>query len=340
MPRHSNALMTMAAFIIVIAGAKAAQAIVAPFLLAVFIAVISAPLLLWLEGHGVPRILSFIVVTAGVVGVFMGIGVIIGNSMDGFLTSLPELQIKLSAFSAQALEWVQQVGIPLDISALPAGLDPANVLNTAGSFLKSTTKILSSSFLIFLMVTFMLFETVSLRAKLHILSEKSPQNLEAVELFMKNLKRYLAIKSLASVATGVIIGVALSFLGIKYALLWGMIALLMNYIPTIGSVLAAIPVVLVTLAEGDWQQVLWVVAVFALVNVMIGNFIEPRFMGKGLGISTLVVLLSLLFWGWVLGSVGMFLAIPLTMSMKIALDVNPKTQWISLLISDYRGNSR
>lgn len=338
-PKPSNALVSMAAFIIVIAGVKAAQTIVSPLLLAVFIAVISAPLLFWLESHGAPRILSFLLVTASVVGVFMGLGAIVGSSMDGFLASLPEVQTKLSSITEEGVLWLQSMGVPINVTSLPEGFNPANALSAAGGFLKSMTKVLSNSFLIFLMVLFMLFETTSLRAKLGALSEKSPERLEAVELFISNLKRYLAIKSLSSLATGGLIAIALSFLGVKYALLWGVLAFLLNYIPTIGSVLAAIPAILVTLVEGDGSTALWVAGIFLATNVLIGNLLEPRFMGKGLGLSTLVVLLSLLFWGWVFGTVGMFLAIPLTMSMKIALDVNPNTQWLALLLSDYSGEN-
>jgi AI-2 transport protein TqsA len=187
------------------------------------------------------------------------------------------------------------------------------------------------------MVTFMLFETVSMQAKLDYFAKKNRENLKIAETFITNLKQYLAIKTLASLATGVVIGVILILMDVKYAMLWGLLAFLLNYIPTIGSILAAIPAVLVTLVEINLSASLWVMLVFVVVNIAIGNFIEPRFLGRGLGISTLVVLLSLLFWGWVFGPAGMFLAVPLTMSLKIALDTNPKTRWIAVLLSDYRG---
>ncbi|MBE0495516.1 MAG: AI-2E family transporter [Campylobacterales bacterium] len=336
---RSSALMALAAFVIVIAGVKAAQVIMVPFLLAVFIAIISAPLLLLLEKLGMPRILSFLIVLAGVVGIMMGVGMIVGNSMNGFLSSLPEIQRKLSFVVNDGIAWLKGMGVPIDMSAPPQGFDPSSAITTAGAFLRSMSQILSNSFLIFLMVTFMLFETVSMRAKVSFFAQKNPENLHIVETFIQNLKRYLAIKTVASFATGVLIGVVLSAMGVKYALLWGLLAFLLNYIPTIGSILAAIPAVLVTLVELDVGAALWVLSVFVAVNVAIGNFIEPRFLGRGLGISTLMVVVSLLFWGWVLGPAGMFLAVPLTMSVKIALDANPRTRWIAMILSDYRGET-
>ncbi|NLC27871.1 MAG: AI-2E family transporter [Campylobacteraceae bacterium] len=336
---RANALFALAAFVIVIAGIKATQVIMVPFLLAIFIAIISAPLLLWLEGLGLPRILAFLMVTAGVVGILTGIGTIVGTSMNGFLNTLPEIQHKLTNLANEGIEWLQSVGISMDLNTLPKGFDPANAITTAGAFLRSMSQILSNSFLIFLMVTFMLFETVSMKAKLDYFAKRNAENLKMAETFITNLKRYLAIKTLASFTTGVVIGFILTLMGVKYAMLWGLLAFLLNYIPTIGSILAAIPAVLVTLVEVNLGASLWVMSVFVVVNIAIGNFIEPRFLGRGLGISTLVVLLSLLFWGWVLGPAGMFLAVPLTMSVKIALDANPKTRWIAVLLSDYRGDA-
>lgn len=336
---RASALMALAAFVVVIAGIKSAQVIMVPFLLAVFIAIISAPLLLWLEGHGLPRILAFLMVTAGVVGILTGIGTIVGASMNGFMGSLPEIQQKLGRLAIDGMAWLKEVGIPVDTEHLPQGFDPAKAITTAGTFLRSMSQILSNSFLIFLMVTFMLFETVSMQAKLNYFASRNRENLKIAETFITNLKRYLAIKTLASLATGCLIGLVLMIMGVKYAMLWGLLAFLLNYIPTIGSILAAIPAVLVTLVEINLGASFWVMLVFVVVNIAIGNFIEPRFLGRGLGISTLVVLLSLLFWGWVLGPAGMFLAVPLTMSVKIALDANPKTRWIAVLLSDYRGET-
>lgn len=334
---RSSALIALAAFVVVIAGIKSAQVIMVPFLLAVFIAIISAPLLLWLEGHGLPRILAFLLVIAGVVGILTGVGTIVGASMNGFLDSLPEIQRKLGTVALDGMDWLKKIGVPVDMEHLPQGFDPAKAITTAGTFLRSMSQILSNSFLIFLMVTFMLFETVSMQAKLDYFANRNRENLKIAETFITNLKRYLAIKTLASLVTGTVIGVVLILMGVKYAMLWGLLAFLLNYIPTIGSILAAIPAVLVTLVEVNVGASLWVMLVFVMVNIAIGNFIEPRFLGRGLGISTLVVLLSLLFWGWVLGPAGMFLAVPLTMSVKIALDANPRTRWIAVLLSDYRG---
>lgn len=339
--KTTNILLTLAALVIVIAGVKLASSIVIPFLLAIFIAFISAPLLLWFEEKLLfPKALSFLIVTAIVIGVLVIIASVIANSLDGFLDSIPALQNKLTNLTDGTIKKLESLGFSVNVKAFSQMANPAKIFSNAGIFLKSTSKILSNSFLIFIMVAFMLFETHSLNAKLQILSKKSSKGLKAVETFAKNLNRYLVIKSLASFATGAIIAFVLTLMDIKYALVWGVVAFLLNFIPTIGSILAALPAILMSLVEYDLATALWVMMVFVFTNVLIGNFVEPRFLGRGLGLSTLVVFLSLLFWGWILGVAGMFLAVPLTMSLKIALEINEDTKWISLLLSSYDGKTK
>ncbi len=142
----------------------------------------------------------------------------------------------------------------------------------------------------------------------------------------------MVIKTLVSLATGIAIAIWLGVLGVDYAMLWGLLAFLLNYVPNIGSIIAAIPAVLLALVQLGVGSALLAALGFLVVNAAIGNVIEPRFMGRGLGLSTLVVFLSLVFWGWVLGPVGMLLSVPLTMTVKIALESNEDTRWIAILL--------
>ena len=129
-----------------------------------------------------------------------------------------------------------------------------------------------------------------------------------------------------------LIGLLLWLLSVPYPVLWGTLAFLLNYIPTIGSILAGIPAVLLSLVVGGPSLAAWVVVVYLVVNNLIGSFLEPRFMGSRLGLSPLIVLLSMIFWGWVLGPVGMFLSVPITMTLKIALEGTPETRGIAMLM--------
>jgi len=143
---------------------------------------------------------------------------------------------------------------------------------------------------------------------------------------------YMVLKAIISMFTGLIVWIALVIIGTDYAFLWAVVAFLFNFIPNIGSIIAAVPAVLLTLVQlGAFSSII-VSLLYIVINVLIGSVVEPKVMGKGLGLSTLVVFLSLIFWGWLLGIVGMLLSIPLTIMVKIILDENEKTRWISVLL--------
>ena len=161
----------------------------------------------------------------------------------------------------------------------------------------------------------------------------SDKTLGDLAAFMASVNHYLVIKAVMSLITGLAIALYLVILGIDFAVIWGSLAFFMNFIPYIGSIIAAIPAVTLALLDAGPVIALSVAAGFVAVNIVVGNVLEPRYLGKGLGLSTLVVFLSLLFWGWIFGPVGMFLSTPLTMIVKIALENDPRSRWISVLLS-------
>jgi predicted PurR-regulated permease PerM len=178
----------------------------------------------------------------------------------------------------------------------------------------------------------MLIEASSFPIKLHTIFGDEQNALENFDKFINTVKQYMAIKTWVSLATGIAVFIWLVIIGVNYAVLWGLLAFFLNYVPNIGSIIAAIPAVLLALIQLGFVKSIIVAGGFTVINLLIGNVIEPRFMGRGLGLSTLVVFLSLLFWGWVLGPVGMLLSVPLTMTAKIALDSREETRWLAILL--------
>jgi AI-2 transport protein TqsA len=142
----------------------------------------------------------------------------------------------------------------------------------------------------------------------------------------------MSMKTIISMVTGIFIALAMSLIGLDYPVLWGVLAFMLNFVPNIGSIIAAVPAVMLALVQLGYAPALIVAAVYIAVNVIIGSIVEPKYMGKGLGLSTLVVFVSLVFWGWVLGPVGMLLSVPLTITVKLALDSEPETQWLGQLL--------
>jgi len=153
---------------------------------------------------------------------------------------------------------------------------------------------------------------------------------------LQNLGRYLGIKTIVSLATGICAGILTWSLGLDFPLLWAMLAFLLNYVPTIGSIIAAVPAVLLALVQLGPGAAGATAVGFAAINVVFGNIIEPRLMGYGVGISPLVIFVGLVFWGFIFGPVGMLLSVPLTMTLKLSLESDERTRWIAILIGSER----
>jgi predicted PurR-regulated permease PerM len=150
----------------------------------------------------------------------------------------------------------------------------------------------------------------------------------------------MKIKTIINLLTGLVTAIGLWLLGVEYALLWGILMFFLNYIPNIGQIIASIPPILLALLDQGTTTAIVVTVWLVMVNTAFGYGVEPRYLEKGLGISSLVVLLSLIFWGWLLGPIGMFLSAPLTMVLKIVLQNDPKTNWIAVLLSNHVSNSQ
>ena len=325
-------LVDLAAFIVVVAGMKAAQPILVHFLLSAFIAVTCAPLVSWLNRHRVPTSLSVILVVFGLLGCGLLIAVFIGSSLNDFSQSLPIYQARLQEELSGLLGVLSEVGIDISNETILEYFDPGMAMEMVASTLSGLGGALTNAFLIILTVVFILMEASGLPKKLKRALHDPVASLQGFDEFAIGVNRYLVIKTVVSVITGLVIAGWLWMLEIDYPFLWGLVAFLLNYVPNIGSIIAAIPAVLLGFVQYGITIAGLAALGYVFANIVMGNIIEPRYMGRGLGLSTLVVFLSLVFWGWVLGPVGMLLSIPLTMIVRIALGSNEETRWISVLL--------
>ena len=332
--RIQSVLLAAAAFVVVVAGLKAASALVNPFLLAVFIAVISTPLIFWLEARRIPRGVALFAVILAVVGVLFGLSVVVGASVNDFTNDLPRYTERLKGQFGSLVETLRGLGIdlPQDRDGVLDHVNPAWVLELAGQLFNGFGVVLANAFLILLTVVFILLEAASFSGKLYAIARNAHLTRASVDAFTGTVRRYLAIKSLMSLGTGAAVWIWLTLLGVDYPVLWGLLAFLLNYVPNIGSIIAAVPAVLLALVQLGPAAAAWSAAGYLAINVVFGNVLEPRFMGRGVGLSPLVVFLSLIFWGWVLGPVGMFLSVPLTITAKIALAASDETRWAAVLL--------
>ena len=331
----ARALIVAAAVAIVLLFLQAAESVVAPVLLAVFIAVVAAPPLRWMQRKGVPKwgalaLVAFVLLDVGSISALIATG-----ALEGLRDSLPGYQERLTLLNEQLGLWLEGIGIANSKEAVPDIFDPALVAALVRLALSNVGAIFATGLLVLLAVVFMLLEAPGLSLKLQTalgLTEDSEARLQRV---LDALNRYMVIKTGTSLATALFIWVWLSFLGIDFAVLWAILAFLLNFIPYVGALMMAVPAVLMALVQTDLQTTLLVVLGYLLANTLIGSVLEPRIMGRGLGISPLAVFLSLLLWSWVLGTVGAFLSVPLTMVLMIALETRPQTRPIPILLGPH-----
>jgi predicted PurR-regulated permease PerM len=326
-------LLGAAAFVIVVAGMRAADTIVIPFLVSLFAAVLCGPPVFWLSRKGLPQWLAMVVVAAAITGAGLGMAAVIGNSINGFMLQLPAYQTRLQELTTTTIAWLNQQGISLTSQVLRDVADPAGIMAMLALLASGLGALVANTLFILLTVIFMLIEASGFPAKLRTaLGEAHSIELPDFGRFAASLQHYLVIKTWMSLATGVGAAIWLAILGVDFPVLWGLLAFLLNYVPNIGSIIAAVPPVLLAMLQYGVQSALLVTIGYIVLNVVFGSVIETRLLGRGVGLSTLVVFLSLVFWGWVLGPVGLLLSIPLTMAVKILLASSDDTRWVAILL--------
>ena len=325
-------LLLMAAFVIVVAGMKAAESLLVPFLLSLFIAIISSPLLSLMKRFGLPNGLAIVSIILLILIFGIVIVAVVGSSVNDFRTDLPEYQHKLLALSDALQQRLAKLGVNIELTQWREIFNPNTAFAFLGNTLAQFGNMMTSALLILLTVSFILAEEVRFIDKLRYNLGTSQKTLDALHRFTAGVNKYMAIKTMISVITGLVATVSLMIIGVDYAVLWGLMAFLLNFVPTLGSLLAAIPPVLLAMVQLGVSSAVVTALVYVVINISIGSIVEPRLMGKGLNLSALVVFLSLVFWGWVLGPVGMLLSVPLTMTVKIALENFADTRWLSVML--------
>jgi predicted PurR-regulated permease PerM len=228
----------------------------------------------------------------------------------------------------------EEYGYKIEVTSISEALNFNSFFTFSTNILGSIGTFLSKFLLLIIGVAFILAEAKSFEKKLKIIFKQNHRKLEKFQLFTHNIQKYFLVKSATSFLTGFIITITLIYFDVDYPVLWGVLAMLFNFVPVIGSIIASIPAILLSLLSGDTNTTIVLIVLYMIINISISNIIEPKLMGKELGLSPLVIFFSLILWGYVLGIVGMFLAVPITMTLKIAFDSNKDTLWIGILMSD------
>jgi AI-2 transport protein TqsA len=325
-------LVIAAALVIVIWGINLAQSVLVSFLVAVFLAVLGTPPVLWLERKRIHSIAAVLIVMTCMVIILMAVGGFVGASLNSFTDSMPSYQQRIREQVTVVNGLLANKGMRITEKMLLEYINPEALMRLAVGMIGGLGTALSNIILILLTVTFILLEASSFPVKLRAVLGDPQQSFPQYTKFVNDVKRYMIIKTGISMTAGILIGLWLYILGVDSPILWGFLAFLLHYVPNVGSIIAAIPAVLVTLVQLGIGSAVLTAAGYLAVNFILGNVVEPRLMGWRLGLSTLVVFLSLIFWGSLLGLIGVVLCIPLTMMLKFACENNKSTQWIAVLL--------
>jgi predicted PurR-regulated permease PerM len=326
-------LLTAAALVVVIAGMRASAGIMVPFLLAVFVAVISAPLYQGMKRRGLPSAVAMLALVLIMLAAMLLLVGVIERAVGVLSGNLPTY---LAAFFAQTDKiwaWLGTHGIELPEATLRDSFNPQVLLRHAGTVASTLGDVLVTTFIVVLVAIFILLEASALPEKMRGVHGLSSDTWSRLSQIVADVRRYMFLKTIMSLLTGALVALWLLALGVDFPIVLGVLAFALNYIPTIGSIVAAVPGILLAFVEFGLGTGAMVSVGYVVINVGISNGIEPRYLGHGLGLSPLVVIISVLFWGWVLGPMGMLLSVPLTMSVKIALESDEGTKWLAVLMS-------
>jgi len=330
--RGTRFFINAAAFVIILWGINLAQPVLVLFLVAGFLATIGMMPLLWMERKGIPSAAAVIIVMATMVTLLLGVGVLVGASFSSFYDALPLYQSRLHELLIGFRTMLEKKGMTISEKILLGYVNPGMVMNLTASLFTSLSSILSNTLLILFTVMFILLEASSFPAKLRSALEKPQADFRQVTRFFDEIKHYLVIKTLINLFGATLITVWLTVLGVDFAVLWGFLAFLLAFVPTVGSIVAAVPAVLLALIQYGGGTAVLTAAGYLVIGIILGNVVEPKIMGRKLGMSTFIVFVSLILWGSLLGPVGALLCVPLTIFLRLVCGSSEDTKWLAVLL--------
>ncbi len=329
---YESTPMVLLALVVIFTGISYAQSIVNPLLMALFTVIILVQPIRWLVKKKIPQWIAVLIAILGLLIIYLAFFELLVTSWSLFVENSPKYEENLEKFTQSTLGILSQMGI--DISSIGGSgvLDPSKIMSYTALVVNKFGQIMSREFTFLLLTIFLLTELKSIALKTKALGKGTTVSEDYLRSMGDSIRHYLSIKTVTSLLTGALIAIGLALIGVDYPILWGLVAFLLNYIPNIGSVIAAIPAVAFALIQMGYDGAFWTAVLFIAVNIVIGNAVEPKMMGKGMGLSTFVVFFALIFWGFILGPIGMFLSVPLTMIIKLMAARSPNTKWIAILL--------
>jgi AI-2 transport protein TqsA len=326
-PSFLRVVLLLAALVVVFVGMRMAAPILDPILFAVVLALLFSPIYAWLRRRRVPTPLALVIMLVGLTVLFLGIAGIMGISIARFSGDIGSYTGKLNS----QLDSIQSLTKSLGVSKadLHKALSPSALTGAIGAILSGVADFLSNLFLILIIVLFLLAEGPAMMNRLRASTRTDHPQVERLSVFGHSVIRQLGLRAIVNLATATGVVLLLFVLRVDFPLMWGVLAFFLSFIPWIGLPLAVAPAVVLALAEHGLTSALLVIAGVTVINILAENALSPMLMGRGLSISPTVLFLGFIFWAWLLGGPGAFLAAPLTIFLILMLDTFPETRWLA-----------
>jgi AI-2 transport protein TqsA len=329
-PSILRVMLGLAALVVVFVGMRLAAPILNPILFALVLSLLFSPIYAWLRRHRIPTPLALVIMLVGLTILFVGIFLILGVSIARFSGDIASYAGKLNVQVSSLQELVKSLGLSgVDIRD---AVKPSALAGAIGSVLGGVADFLSNLFLILVIVLFFLAEGPAMMNRLRSSAGSDHPQVERLTVFGQNVVRQLGLRAIVNLVTGAGVTILMFVLGVDFPLMWGILTFFLSFIPWIGLPLAVAPAVVLALAEHGIDRALLVIAGVIVINVLAENALSPMLMGRGLSLSPTILFIGFIFWAWLLGGPGAFLAAPLTIFAVLMLETFPETRWLAAVM--------
>jgi AI-2 transport protein TqsA len=329
-PSILRVMLGLAATVVVLVGMRLAAPILNPILFALVLSLLFSPIYAWLRRRRIPTPLALVIMLVGLTVLFVGIFLIMGVSIARFSGDIASYAGKLNVQVSSLQELVKSLGLSgVDIRD---AVKPSALAGAIGSVLGGVADFLSNLFLILVIVLFFLAEGPAMMNRLRSSAGSDHPQVERLTVFGQNVVRQLGLRAIVNLVTGAGVTILMFVLGVDFPLMWGILTFFLSFIPWIGLPLAVAPAVVLALAEHGLERALLVIAGVIVINILAENALSPMLMGRGLSLSPTILFIGFIFWAWLLGGPGAFLAAPLTIFVVLMLETFPETRWLAAVM--------
>jgi len=329
-PSFLRVMLFLAATVVVLVGMRLGAPILSPILFAVVLSLLFSPIYAWLRRHRIPTPLALVLMLVGLTLLFGGIFLLLGVSIARFSGDIGSYTGQLNGQVDNLQGLAKSLG--LSETSIKDAVHPSALTGAIGAVLGGLADFLSDIFLILLITLFLLAEGPAMMGRLRASVGSDHPQLASMTVFGRNVVRQLGLRAIVNLFTAAGVVVLLWVCGVDFPLMWGILTFFLSFIPWIGLPIAVAPAVVLALAEYGVERALLVIAGVVVINVVAENLLSPMLMGRGLSLSPTVLFVGFIFWAWLLGGPGAFLAAPLTIFVALIFQTFPETRWIASLM--------